>query len=161
MNSELNVRLRPVQASDLPRMYEMQLDPESNRLAGTIPRTREGFDGHWAKILNNPGVATRAILVDETIVGTVSCFPLDGQDHVGYWIDRANWGRGIASRALELLLREVEKRPLYATVSTGNGASLRILLKSGFIVERIYLAPEDERHPEGYVAVLALEAAPG
>jgi len=33
-----SVRLRPVQPGDLPRMYDMQLDPESNRMAVTIPR---------------------------------------------------------------------------------------------------------------------------
>jgi hypothetical protein len=50
-----SVRLRPVQPGDLPRMYEMQLDPESNRMAGTIPRTAEVFDSHWAKVLDVPG----------------------------------------------------------------------------------------------------------
>jgi RimJ/RimL family protein N-acetyltransferase len=71
------------------------------------------------------GNTTWVILVGEELVGTISCFPMDGQDHVGYWIDRAYWGRGIASRALQLLLREVAKRPLVATAATSNGASIR------------------------------------
>src|SRR5438105_6081950 len=29
------VRLRPVESGDLPRMYELQLDPDSNRMAAT------------------------------------------------------------------------------------------------------------------------------
>jgi hypothetical protein len=40
------VRLRPVEAGDLPRMYDLQLDPDSNRMAVTIPRTREAFDSN-------------------------------------------------------------------------------------------------------------------
>lgn len=131
------VWLRPIQPIDLPRMYELQLDPESNRMAGTIPRTAEGFNSHWAKVLDDPGVAARAILVDEAIVGTVCCFQQDGQDHVGYWIDRAYWGMGIASRGLHLLLREVVKRPLVATAATSNVASLRLLQKCGFIVDTL------------------------
>lgn len=137
-------------------MYDMQLDPESNRTAVTIPRTLEAFDAHWAKVLGDPGVTARAILVGETLVGTISCFPRDGADHVGYWIVRAYWGMGIASRALHILLREVTKRPLVATAATSNGASLRVLQKCGFVVERVGLAPATDRYPECEEAVLVL-----
>lgn len=150
------VRLRPVEPGDLPRMYDLQLDPDSNRLAVTIPRTREAFDSHWAKVLSDPSNTTRAILVGEAFVGYVSCFPMDGEDHVGYWIDRAFWGLGIASRALHLLLQEVAKRPLVATVATSNGASLRVLQKCGFVVERTQLSPASDRYPECEEAVLVL-----
>jgi RimJ/RimL family protein N-acetyltransferase len=78
------------------------------------------------------------------------------QDHVGYWIDRAYWGRGIASRALHLLLQEVAKRPLVATAATSNRASLRVLQKSGFVVERVRLSPASDRYPECEEAVLIL-----
>ncbi len=78
-----DVWLRPVQPGDLPKMYAMQLDPEANRMAVTIPRTGEAFDLHWAKALADPGNTTRAVLVGEAMVGYVSCFPMDGQDHVG------------------------------------------------------------------------------
>jgi len=150
------VWLRPVQPCDLPRMYDMQLDQESNRMAVTIPRTREAFDAHWAKALVDPAVSARAILVGEALVGYISCFPMDGQDHVGYWIDRAYWGMGIASRALHLLLREVAKRPLVATAATSNGASLRVLQKCGFVVEQVRLSPASDRYPECEETVLVL-----
>jgi hypothetical protein len=148
--------LRPVQPGDLPRLYEMQLDPEANRLAGTIPRGREAFDAHWAKALADSGNTTRAVLLDGQVVGYIACFPMDGQDHVGYWIDRVYWGRRIASRALRLLLQEVTKRPLVATVATGNGASLRILQKCGFVIEEVRRSPASERHPACEEAVLVL-----
>ena len=156
MTADDSVRLRPVQPGDLPRMYELQLDPESNRMAVTIPRSREAFDAHWAKALDDPGNTIRAILLDGAFVGYVSCFPMDGQDHVGYWIDRAYWGLGIASRALHLLLGEVATRPLVATAATSNGASLRVLQKCGFVVERVHLAPASDRYPECEEAVLVL-----
>jgi RimJ/RimL family protein N-acetyltransferase len=81
---------------------------------------------------------------------------MDGQDHVGYWIDRAYWGKGIASRALHLLLREVAKRPLVATVATSNGASLRVLQKCGFVIEQVRRDPATDRYPECEVAVYVL-----
>ncbi len=125
-------------------------------LAVTIPRTREAFDAHWAKSLDDPRNTARAILVGEAFVGYISCFPMDGQDHVGYWIDRAYWGMGIASRALHLLLREVAKRPLVATAATSNGASLRVLQKCGFVVEQVRLSPASDRYPECEETVLVL-----
>lgn len=156
MTTHESVRLRPVELGDLPRMFEMQLDPESNRTAVTNPRSREVFDAHWAKALNDPANTTRAVLLDGALCGYISCFPMDGEDHVGYWIDRPHWGMGIASRALELLLQEVTKRPLVASVATSNGASLRVLQKCGFVVARVRHAPATDRYPECEEAVLVL-----
>jgi RimJ/RimL family protein N-acetyltransferase len=151
-----HVWLRPVEAGDLPRMFDLQLDPESNRMAVMLPRTAEAFAAHWAKVLADPATIARAILVGEALVGTISCFPMDGEDHVGYWIDRAYWGMGIASRALHLLLQEVTKRPLVATAATSNGASLRVLQKCGFVFERVRHSPASDRYPECEEAVLVL-----
>ena len=156
MTTHESIWLRPVQPGDLPRMYDLQLDPESNRMAVTIPRTGEAFDSHWATALGDLGITARVVLVGEELVGYISCFPMDGQEHVGYWIDRAYWGMGIASQALHLLLREVAKRPLVAAAATSNGASLRVLQKCGFVVEQVRLSPASDRFPECEEAVLAL-----
>jgi RimJ/RimL family protein N-acetyltransferase len=156
LTTDESVRLRPIQEGDLPRLYDLQLDPESNCMAVTIPRSREAFDSHWAKLLDAPENTARAVLVGQALVGYISCFPMDDQDHVGYWIDRAYWGRGIASRALYLLLQEIAKRPLVATAATGNRASLRVLEKCGFVVERVRLSPASDRYPECEEAVLVL-----
>ena len=49
-------------------------------------------------------------------------------------------GRGIATRALTLLLAEVPARPVFARAAADNEASLRVLAKAGFAVgtERSY-----------------------
>ena len=156
MSSEEEIRLRPLRADDLPWVYEQQLDPESNRMAVTIPRTGKAFDEHWANVLATPEVAARVILLGGKMVGLVSCFQKDDQDRVGYWIDKGHWGRGIASRALRLLLAEVTRRPLFATAATSNGASLRVLQKCGFLIDQIRQAPADDRHPECEEATLVL-----
>lgn len=156
MSTGNRVRLRGIERDDLPKMYELQLDPESNLMAATIPRTRAAFDAHWAKCLDDQKNTTRAILFDEVFVGYISCFPLDGQDHIGYWIDQASWGNGIASRALQLLLEEVTSRPLIATAATTNAASLRVLQKCGFVAERVEYSPATDRFPACEEAVLVL-----
>lgn len=152
------VRLRKVEGGDLPWLYGMQLDPESNRMAATIPRTAEAFEAHWAKVRRDPSLTARSILFGEEVVGTVSCFPHEGQVNIGYWIKRDHWGKGIASRALELLLNEVTTRPLFAHVATSNAASLRVLQKCGFVVERVQVSPATDRFPKCEEAVLVLRS---
>jgi RimJ/RimL family protein N-acetyltransferase len=126
------VSLREVRASDLPIFFEHQLDPKALRMAAFTPRAREAFDAHWAKILENPDVDKRSILLGRTLVGNIGSFEREGLREVGYWIGREYWGQGIATQALELFLREVQRRPLFARVAQHNVASLRVLLKCGF-----------------------------
>ena len=53
---------------------------------------------------------------------------------VMYWIDKALWGKGIATKALAGLLEVVKVRPLYAGAAKDNVASIRVLEKCGFVV---------------------------
>ncbi len=151
------VTLRVLEADDLPTMFEMQLDPESNRMAVTNPRTAEAFDMLWAENLQNPTCISRAILRDGVFVGWISCFRQDGEANIGYWIGREHWGKGIASEALKLLLTEVEERPLYASAATSNPASLRVLQKCGFEVVSVQTEPASDRYPESEVASYILK----
>jgi RimJ/RimL family protein N-acetyltransferase len=157
------IHLRPPTPADIPAMFQMQLDPEANRLAGTKPRTRETFDIIWAKILGDPNtppdpaVTPRIILLDEaTLVGMINIFPRDGRDFVGYWIHRDHWGRGIAGRALALLLADFPRRPVFAQVVAHNAASLRALERNGFTIISREFSPETERYTAGEVVTLEL-----
>ena len=64
--------------------------------------------------------------------GSIAAFPAGGQTEVTYWIERAAWGKGIATRALALLLELVTARPLHARAASDNAGSLRVLHKCGF-----------------------------
>ncbi len=152
-----HVRLRDIVLDDLPRMYEFNLDPEANRLAGTIPRSAHAFNAHWESALADPIVVSRAIAVGDVLAGYISCFQRDGIHSVGYWVRREFWGQGVASRALELLLNEVTIRPLHAQAATSNRASLRVLQKHGFVVQCVQVEPADDRYLECEVAFLVLE----
>jgi RimJ/RimL family protein N-acetyltransferase len=51
---------------------------------------------------------------------------------VGYWVAREARGRGIATRALQLVCASTELRPLRLTTHPDNRASQRVAEKAGF-----------------------------
>lgn len=138
------VTLRDVIPSDLPIFFIHQQDPEANRMAAFTarnPSDRQAFDIHWQKIMSDPAIVNKTILCDGQVVGSIAKFLLFGQPEVGYWIDRAYWGRGIATQALTLFLDIITERPLYAAAAKDNLASIRVLQKCGFVItgyERSY-----------------------
>lgn len=127
-----NVTIRPVREEDLPILFEHQRDPEANAMAAFPPRDREAFMEHWAKILSDPSCEARAIELDGRVAGNVGSFEFEGRREVGYWIDRALWGRGVATRALVAFLQQETQRPLFAGVVPDNAGSIRVLEKCGF-----------------------------
>jgi RimJ/RimL family protein N-acetyltransferase len=96
------------------------------------PADRHAFLSHMSRLRADPTVVQRAIDADRTIAGTIGSFRVDDQTEVTYWIDRALWGRGIASAALQSLLAITTERPLFARAASDNAASLRVLEKAGF-----------------------------
>ena len=98
------------------------------------PADRERFDAHMARVLQSPHNTNRVITWGGNVVGSIASFPVDGQTEITYWVDRALWGHGIASRALALFLEEVPTRPLHARAASDNVGSLRVLEKAGFRV---------------------------
>lgn len=131
-----DVRLRPVEDRDFPAIFEHQRDPASVAMAGVPARERDAFDAHWARNLADPANVLRVIDVDGAVAGTCVSFLLDGRRMAGYWLDRAYWGRGIATTAFALFVAEIPERPLWATVLPTNRGSRRVLEKNGFLQTR-------------------------
>jgi RimJ/RimL family protein N-acetyltransferase len=65
-------------------------------------------------------------------VGHIASFDLEGRREVTYWIGREDWGRGIATRALQALMQLEPTRPLYGSAASDNAGSIRVLTKCGF-----------------------------
>lgn len=129
------LKLRDATAADIPALYRFQSDPEANRLAGFVPRSRPDFVKHWRKILKDTGVERKMILLDGKVAGYLVCFIRNRPDReVGYWIGREHWGKGVATRALKAFLKQYNSRPLFARVAKHNAASLRVVEKNGFSV---------------------------
>lgn len=132
-----DIRLRDVHPDDLPIFFEQQLDADSTRMAGFPSRDRTAFDAHWASnIFGNPAAVTQTVLLDGKVVGHIGSWQQDGVRLVGYWIGREYWGQGVATEALARFLSIVTTRPLHAHVTKHNLASIRVLEKCGFRLDR-------------------------
>lgn len=130
-----NVSLRPVEDRDLDTIFELVTDPESIRMAAFTSEDqtdRRAFLNKLSRLRADTSVAYLVIEVDGAIAGTIGSFRIDDQLEVTYWVDRALWGRGIASAALRILLAETAERPVFARAASDNLGSLRVLEKAGF-----------------------------
>jgi RimJ/RimL family protein N-acetyltransferase len=157
------VTLRPLTTADLDAVFDQMRDPESVRMAAFIardPDDRVLFDRHMHKLLADPTITVRAIVRDDELVGTVGAFVADGDLEVTYWVDRAWWGRGIATRALALLLEDVTDRPVHGRVAVDNLASRRVLEKVGFRAIGTEVAFASARGAEIEEVVLRLDRPP-
>jgi RimJ/RimL family protein N-acetyltransferase len=131
----MNVSLRPVEDRDLDTIYAQVTDPESIRMAAFTAEDqtdRRAFLDRMSRIRGDTSNSYRVIDVDGAIAGTIASFRLDDRPEVTYWVDRAHWGKGIASAALRILVAETGERPLYARTASDNVGSLRVLEKAGF-----------------------------
>lgn len=134
---ENTVVLRAVETADLDHFFVQQRDAAARHMAAFTSKDgddRAAFDAHWARITADPGVVNRTIVVDAEVVGHIASFEQGGEREVTYWIDRAHWGRGIATRALRSLLAELPMRPLHGRAAADNAASIRVLTNCGFLV---------------------------
>jgi RimJ/RimL family protein N-acetyltransferase len=130
------VRLRRVEDADVDVFFGHQADPQAVEMAAFPARGREQFAAHWAKVRADRANVTRTIVADGRVAGYIGSWPADGQQHLGYWVGREWWGRGVATQALALLVGEVPIRPLYAHVVRHNVGSIRVLEKCGFRRDR-------------------------
>jgi RimJ/RimL family protein N-acetyltransferase len=131
----MNVSLRSLEDRDLDAIYRQMADPESVRMAAFTAgdqTDRRAFLDRMSRLRADTSVWHRVIDVDGAVVGTIGSFRIDDQREVTYWVDRREWGKGIASAALQILLAEIDERPIYGRAASDNAGSLRVLEKAGF-----------------------------
>ncbi|MFJ8539935.1 GNAT family N-acetyltransferase [Streptomyces sp. NPDC093591] len=155
----MQIALREVHDSDLPVFYRQMNDPEALRMAAFTakdPADWDAFAAFWQRIRSSADVV-RTVLADGDVVGSTAVYGVPGEREVTYWVDRAYWGRGVATAALRHLLTEVPERPLYARAAADNEGSLRVLRKCGFRVTAQARGFANARGEEIEELVLALE----
>lgn len=129
------VTLRATRAGDLDALFGFQQHAEAVRMAAFTapdPSDRAAFDTHWMRLLDDPDVDARTVRADGDIVGSVIRWFEGGAAEITYWIDRARWGQGIATRAMRLFLEGLRERPVHARVAADNAGSIAVLEKLGF-----------------------------
>ncbi|NOK03952.1 MULTISPECIES: GNAT family N-acetyltransferase [Myxococcus] len=142
--------LRNVTDEDLPIFFELQRDPEAQRMAAFASRERDAFMTHWRTNVLRAENVTRTIVMGGVVVGHIGSWEQDAMRLVGYWMGREHWGKGIATRALSEFLVLEPTRPLHAWVALNNLASIRVLEKCGFRA----LRNENPHHPDGVAEAL-------
>ena len=127
------ITLRPVLATDLPILFQQQLEPVAVAMSAYPAKDRGEFMRHWEGILKNKNVTARTIVYKEKVAGHIICWK-EGkyEQRVGYWIGKEFWRRGIANAAVAEFLLLVNIRPLFAEVANHNAASQKVLQKNGF-----------------------------
>lgn len=122
--------------------FERTRSPVIRKLLPQKARTLEEFLEDFRKA-QEPGAGSfgRTIEADGRYVGDVWCYAMDPggdpQAMVSYCLfEQALWGRGVASKALELFLEDIRGRfgleRIGAFTFASNTGSVRVLEKNGF-----------------------------
>ncbi|HEY3958858.1 MAG TPA: GNAT family N-acetyltransferase [Streptosporangiaceae bacterium] len=133
----MEITLRDVRDSDLPVFWAQSSDERAQHMAAVTRGyhyDRAAFDAHWDKVRSDPAVIVRTVLAGGEVAGHAAVYGPPGEREVTYWVDRAYWGRGVATAALAALLGLEPARPLHAHAVADNTGSIRVLQKCGFTI---------------------------
>lgn len=148
MSTDQNIRLRPLQASDR-KVFALLANNINiwNNVRNRMPHpySEEDADEFISMALTPGGPTIRAITLDGTLAGVIGLHAAqdvyEGTAELGYWIGEPYWGRGLASTAVNEMIRigfqVLKLRRIFASVYDYNTASMRVLEKNGFENEGI------------------------
>ncbi|MCJ0742946.1 GNAT family N-acetyltransferase [Pedobacter montanisoli] len=131
-----NLKLRRTTIADLDTLFQFQLDKEAGFLAAFMPKDptdKTAYLTKYTKLLSEPTVNNQTIVLDNTIVGSIAKFVMEGDTEITYWLDRKFWGQGIATLALKKFLDLESTRPIFGRVAFDNFGSQKVLEKCGFV----------------------------
>ena len=168
------IGLRPIVAEDAAAMAREANDAAVSRFTSELPfpYTLADAQAFIASLeTRRAELKVFAIAGDEgrgALIGVIGIKPgADGVREVGYWLGRAHWGRGIASRAVGELVARLRADgpphagPLHAIVAHGNDASMRVLEKAGFVRQEGVVSCATRAVPCGMPATRFILAATG
>jgi RimJ/RimL family protein N-acetyltransferase len=132
----MTIRLRTLNPGDLDTLFLWESNPEAATMAAFTrpdPSDRAAFDRHYERIRADSDVTLRAIEEECSLVGTIASFTVEGDRELTYWVDPAQWGRGIASAGVQAFLLIEPIRPLFARVARHNRGSATVVTRAGFV----------------------------
>jgi RimJ/RimL family protein N-acetyltransferase len=136
MINDGEIILRKTEITDLAFFFIFQLDSEANYLAAFTskdPTDKTAYLQKYTKLVNDPTINMQTIIVDNTIVGSIAKFEMEGEAEITYWMDKKCWGKGIATKALTAFLKNENMRPIFARVAFDNVGSQKVLEKCNFV----------------------------
>ncbi|MDO7908643.1 GNAT family protein [Paenibacillus sp. JX-17] len=141
--------LRQITAEHLDDVYRIYSDDTVFEYCGIIPKhnqaTVKSMIGHFERdYLKKTRIKWGIFTQDEPdrLVGIAEAMEWNSKVNmvtIGYFLARDHWGRGIATEAVQVLVKYlfevVEVNRIQAEVMPANEASKQVLLKNGFIRE--------------------------
>jgi len=142
------VALREISERDVPALFRIFSHPEVMRYWSTPPlRSISEAEEYWKRI--ESGWRERTLFQwgitragSDDVIGTTTLYRVDavhGRAELGYALDRAWWGHGIASRAVGAVIgfafSTLRLTRLEADADPRNERSIRLLSRQGFVRE--------------------------
>lgn len=132
--------LRPHRLSDADTMTESLSDFAVTRMLARVPVPYDRQDALDWLIPQTSGLGTDWALAitegDDVHIGCVGIELRHGRWHLGYWLNRYYWRRGIMSEAVAATLERFARRmpdvAVFSGVFADNQASLKLQQKLGF-----------------------------
>jgi [ribosomal protein S5]-alanine N-acetyltransferase len=144
-----NLILKKIEEADLEEVFAIYNNDRVFEFCGIIPKhnkdTVKKMIGHFERDYNKKtrvkwGIfTTNKINVLAGIIEAIDFHPKVNMVTIGYFLAESYWGKGIATKAVRLLLEflfnEVNVNRIQAEVMPLNVNSKKVLLKNGFIYE--------------------------
>jgi len=111
-------------------------DKEQQHQAAFVSKDPSDFDAHqahWEKMLANPEILNRTVVVDGEVIGSIGRWMMDGVAQITYWFGKEFTGKSYATNALKMFLELDQTRPIEGRAAFDNFASMRVLEKCGFV----------------------------
>lgn len=134
------LHLRPVETSDLDALLALDADPEVMRYIGPTPSRATYVDELLPRMMrwNGQPLGFFAAVHDGRFVGWFHLRPSVADESIlelGYRLERAVWGRGLATEGSLALLRHgfgpLGMPAIDACADPRNAASIRVMVKCG------------------------------
>ncbi len=140
------IKLRNFAGSDSEALLEQANNLNVTKyLTDTFPSPYTLKDAEWWLSTGCKNGFNKVIEYKNKFAGSIGAIPLVNEKRfsasIGYWLGEEYWGKGIASKALDILTEEIFSNTdiirLYAGVYSPNVASRKVLEKSGYVQEAI------------------------
>ena len=132
--------MRRATMADLEAIHALLSNPVAMRYWSSPPHTELAESEAWLRsMVDADPVASDDFIVEHEglVIGKLGCWQLP---EIGFLLDPAVWGRGLASEAMAAFVdrrRHIgSPQRIRADVDPRNAASLRLLLKHGFVETR-------------------------
>ncbi|NUU61035.1 GNAT family N-acetyltransferase [Paenibacillus agri] len=141
--------LKKIEDVHVDGVFEIYSNDKVFEYCGILPKhnknTVSNMIGHFARDFHKRSKIKWGIFANaepERLLGIIEAFDFNQKVNmvtIGYFLDEAHWGKGIASAAVKLLVQflfeDVNVNRIQAEVMPRNDSSKKVLVKNGFLKE--------------------------